>query len=264
MTRPAAPLAWRRGCVSSFLRALPNASRQMERDVAELLIRNAKIATPRAGGLHRGAAMRDVERRGGVDVLFRGGIVAEVGVDLVGSTSAVIDACGRVLVPGLVDCHTHACWAGSRIDEWERKLAGADYLELLRSGGGIMATVRAVREASEDELAAGLLAELNRMLACGTTTAEVKSGYGLSTEHELKMLRAIVRAGDSWAGRVVPTACIGHAIDGPYGAFVDRTIAETLPAVTEAFGPIAIDAYCEEGAWSLDDCVRLFGAAADA
>lgn len=232
--------------------------------MAELLIRNAKIATPTRSGLHRGLAMRDVERREGVDVLFRDGIVAEAGVDLVGSTSIVIDARGRVLVPGLVDCHTHACWAGSRIDEWERKLAGADYLELLRGGGGIMATVRAVREASEGELAATLLAELNRMLACGTTTAEVKSGYGLGTEHELKMLRAIVRAGDSWAGRVVPTACIGHAIDGLDSAFVDRTIAETLPAVTEAFGPIAIDAYCEEGAWSLDDCVRLFGAAADA
>lgn len=229
----------------------------------ELLIRNATIATPAATGFHRGSAMRRVERREGVDVVFCNGLIAEIGVGL-SEAGLSIDAGRRVLVPGLVDCHTHACWAGSRIDEWERKLAGADYLELLRTGGGIMATVRAVREASEDELAAGLLAELNHMLACGTTTAEVKSGYGLGTEHELKMLRAIARAGESWVGRVVPTACIGHAIDGDHRKFVDRTIKETLPAVRDAFGPIAIDAYCEQGAWSLADCVRLFDAAAEA
>ena len=166
------------------------------------------------------------------------------------------------MLPGFVDCHTHACFAGTRLDEWERKLAGVSYLDLLEQGGGIMATVRATREASETELTELLLARLTRMLAHGSTTVEVKSGYGLDTESELKMLRAIARAGESFAGTVVPTACIGHAIDPEveHGRFVRRTMDETLPAVTAEFPGIALDAYCEKGAWSLDDCLALFAA----
>lgn len=172
------------------------------------------------------------------------------------------DAAGRVVLPGLIDCHTHACFAGSRLDEWERKLAGATYLELLEQGGGIMATVRATREASQSELTELLLARLIRMLAHGSTTVEVKSGYGLDTENELKMLRAISAAGQAFAGTVVPTACIGHAIDPgiDHDGFIRRTIDETLPAVTTEFPGIALDAYCEQGAWSRDDCLALFDA----
>lgn len=181
----------------------------------------------------------------------------------VGDGDEVIEARGRVLMPAFVDAHTHACWAGDRLDEWELKQQGASYLELLEAGGGIMSTVRAVRAASEEELAEGLLGRLNHMLHEGTCTAEVKSGYGLSTEHELKMLRAIERAAEAWAGTVVATACIGHAIDGAHEAFVERTISETLDAVHEAYPNIAIDAYCEHGAWGLDDCIRLFERAID-
>jgi imidazolonepropionase len=163
-----------------------------------------------------------------------------------------------VLLPGFVDAHTHACWAGERLGEWERGLAGASYRDLMAEGGGIMATVRAVRDASEEELSRSLLSRLNWMLSEGTTSVEVKSGYGLSTEAELKMLRAIRRAGESWPGRVVPTACLGHALDPEVEDFVTQVIEEQLPAVSEAFPGIPIDAYCEEGAWTTTQCVHLF------
>jgi len=180
----------------------------------------------------------------------------------------IIDARGRILMPAFVDCHTHACWAGDRLDEWDLRRAGASYLDILESGGGIMSTVRAVRAASESELASTLLARLNTMLREGTTTVEVKSGYGLTPEDELKMLRAIRTAAAKFAGTVVPTALLGHAFDPDEAAirgqdgYVDWIIAEALPAVTRDFGrDITIDAYCEKGAWSLEHCTRLFEAA---
>jgi imidazolonepropionase len=123
-----------------------------------------------------------------------------------------------------------------------------------------MATVRATREASEAQLETLLLTRLNTALRQGTATIEIKSGYGLSTDHELKMLRAIRAAAKKWHGTVVPTALLGHAIDPdvPAPAFVQQTLHETLPAVHAAFPGVAIDAYCEKNAWSVDDCVRLF------
>lgn len=198
------------------------------------------------------------------DILVEDGIIVGItdAAPGAGIGDTDFDAEGRAVIPGFVDCHTHACFAGSRLDEWTQKLAGVSYLELMEQGGGIMATVRATRDASEIELADLLLARLNRMLAHGSTTIEVKSGYGLDTQSELKMLRAIARAGESFAGTVVLTACIGHATDPEVGhaPFVRRTIEETLPAVTAEFPDIALDAYCEQGAWSLHDCLALFDA----
>lgn len=173
----------------------------------------------------------------------------------------VVDAGGRVLMPGFVDCHTHACWAGDRYDEFARKIAGATYLDILNAGGGIMSTVRAVREASEEELTGNLLRQVARMAALGTTTIEVKSGYGLTPQDELKMLRAIRAANDRTPLTLRPTFLGAHAIDRGQNDFVDRTIAETLPAATREFPGIACDAYCEKGAWSLDETRRLFEAA---
>jgi len=169
----------------------------------------------------------------------------------------VLDARGRVLLPGFVDAHTHALWAGDRLDEWELQRRGASYLELLAAGGGILATVRAVRAASEDDLTAALSARLARMLREGTTTVEVKSGYGLTTADELKMLRAIAASARSFPGTVVPTALLGHALDPAEPGLVDRVITETLPAVHDEFPGITVDAFCEHGAWSVDACRRL-------
>lgn len=231
--------------------------------VSELLVRGGRVVT-NAGpaGPRRGVAMRELGLAESCDVLVRDGVVADMGRGLQpGPGARVIDAAGRVVLPGLVDCHTHACWAGSRVGEWERKLGGATYLEILAAGGGIMSTVRAVRVASEEELAALTLARLERMLAGGTTTVEIKSGYGLDTENELKMLRAIARAAAAWRGTVVMTALLGHAVDGERGGFVDRVVRETLPAVSAEFPGIAVDVFVESSAWTREEGVRLLEAA---
>jgi len=233
-----------------------------------LLIRNARVLTLANGDIpRRGAAMSDLGVLDRADVLTDGDRIAAVGENLDAPSGAtVIDAAGRILMPGFVDCHTHACFAGDRLDEWDQKRAGVPYLEILRRGGGIMSTVRAVRAATQEQLAENLLERLRRMLALGSTTVEVKSGYGLSTQDELKMLRAIRDAAARFPGTVIPTALLGHAIDAdaPSPAeFVERTITETLPAVSREFPGIAIDAYCEQGAWSLEDTLRLFDAAQD-
>ena len=229
----------------------------------QLLMENARVLTLDAGtdtrDPRRGTQLREL---GVIDrgwVMVRDGIIEDLGEgDAPPSDHARLDLEGRVLMPGLVDCHTHACWSGCRFDEFDQKLAGATYLELLAAGGGIMSTVRSVRSASLDELVENLCHRIEQMGRLGTTTIEVKSGYGLDTETELKMIEAIVAAGTRMQTTVVPTFLGAHAIDKEQPDFVERTINETLPAVAEACPGITCDAYCEEGAWSLDQCRRLF------
>ncbi len=232
-----------------------------------LLIRNARVLLACDSHPHqplRGCAMDNWPVLDRADVLIVGSTIAQVGKDLPdppGHTDAELDAQGRVLMPAFVDCHTHACWAGNRYDEWDLKRSGVSYLDILNRGGGIMSTVRAVRAATQRELKDLLAIRLARMLALGSSTIEVKSGYGLSTTDELKMLRAIFDAAASFPGTVVPTALIGHALDTDAPspeAFVKCTIEETLPAIHAEFPGVAIDAYCEHGAWSLADCRSLF------
>lgn len=234
-----------------------------------LLIRHARIltlaqpesnSTPGSGArARRGPALRQLGVIPRGDVLVQEGKIAAVGTDLPAPSDAeVIEADGRVVMPGFIDCHTHACWAGDRLDEWEQRLGGLSPAEILKKGGGIQATVRAVREATRKQLAAALRTRLDLMLAAGTTTVEVKSGYGLSIEAELKMLHAIQRAGQEWAGTVVPTALLGHALDGEPAAYTRLVVREMLPAVWHEFPGIAIDARCAADAWPLEACLRLF------
>lgn len=228
---------------------------------------NAKLVTMAGEG--PGASGPATPGRRGDTVVVEGERIASVGdgATKIPPGARVVDAGGRVLMPGFVDCHTHACWAGDRLDEWDLRRSGVGYLDILRAGGGIMSTVRAVRAASESELVDGLLERLDAVLAAGTTTIEVKSGYGLNPSDELKMLRAIRAAAARFRGTVVATALLGHAMDpeevsrrGEDG-YVDWMIREALPAVTAEFPGIAVDAYCESGAWSVEQCIRLFEAA---
>jgi imidazolonepropionase len=229
-----------------------------------LLIRNARILTLAAGARpRRGKELRELSVIARGDVLVADGVIAALGQKLDAPAGAeIVDANGRVLMPGFVDCHTHACWAGSRLDEWEERLGGARYLDILGKGRAIHTTVLAVREATKKQLAAGLRERLTRMLRGGTTTVEVKSGYGLTAEAELKMLRAIVRAGQDWTGTVVPTALLGHAFEGSLEDYARMVVKEMLPEVAREFPGITVDACADEGAWSREACVRLLEKAA--
>jgi len=226
-----------------------------------LLIRDARVLTMGgAPGAKRSGAMGELGVVERADVLIAGDEVELVSPGPIAPAGGahVVQAEGRVLMPGFVDCHTHALWAGERVHEWEAMLAGRTYLDILKSGGGIKRTVRAVREATQEQLEANLSARMSVMLREGTTTVEVKSGYGLSTEAELKMLRAIRAVDERSRATVVPTALLGHALDRDQPEFIERTIGQTLDAVHAEFPGITLDAYCEKEAWSLDECRLLF------
>ena len=243
----------------------------VKRHRMSLMIRHARVLTlalPEPGGAttliggrkaRRGAALKELGVIARGDVLVADGKIAAVGAELaVPEGAEVIEADGRVLMPGFVDCHTHACWAGDRLVEWEQELGGVPSAEILKKGGGIQATVRAVKEATRKQLAAGLRTRLDAMLRGGTTTMEVKSGYGLTIEGETKMLHAIARAAQEFPGTVVPTALLGQTVDGEVAAFTRMVVRELLPAVWHEFPGIAVEAVCAADAWPVEACVRLF------
>jgi len=178
-------------------------------------------------------------------------------------SDAVLDAEGRVVMPAWVDCHSHACWIGSRIDEWTKLLAGGSYLDTLAAGGGIMSTVRAVRGASREELAQTLLERIGRHRLMATATLEVKSGYGLDAETECRMLRAVHDASRMTDILVTGTYLGAHALDPEQPDYVARTIEDTLPAVAEEFPGIPCDAFLEKEAWTLQDTRRYLERAVD-
>ncbi|KAF1712417.1 imidazolonepropionase [Pseudoxanthomonas kalamensis DSM 18571] len=174
-----------------------------------------------------------------------------------------IDCDGRWIGPGLIDCHTHLVYAGNRANEFEQRLLGASYADIARDGGGILATVRATREASEDELLAQSLPRLEALLAEGVTTVEVKSGYGLTLEHELKQLRAARRLGELRDIGVATTFLGAHAT--PPGvdpqAYIDEVCTLMIPAVAAAGLAEAVDVFCEDIAFSTAQAAQVFAAA---
>lgn len=171
----------------------------------------------------------------------------------------VLDGSGLVAMPGLVDCHTHAVWAGTRLGDFVRRLAGESYAAILEGGGGIHTTVAATRAASDAELAALLRARLDVALAQGITTVEVKSGYGLSAPDELRLLQ-LARAANG-APRVVPTFLGAHAVprDRDRAAWMDELCGPLLEACVGLAD--AVDVYCDRGAYTLAEAERLFRAA---
>lgn len=173
---------------------------------------------------------------------------------------------GGTAVPGFVDPHTHAVFAGHRADEFERRARGADYLEILAAGGGILDSMRRTRAASEDELFEATRARLEVLLQNGTTTVEVKSGYGLDTASETKMLRVARRLGDETPLSVVPTFLGAHAVPPEYkdrgDAYVDLVIEEMLPAVVDEGLAEWVDVFCETGVFDLAQTRRVLEAGA--
>ena len=180
--------------------------------------------------------------------------------------ATILDASGKVVLPGFVDAHTHAIFAGSRAQEVEWKAQGLSYAEIAARGGGILHTVRATREASEADLARIGLERLLTFVSLGTTTVEVKSGYGLRTQDELKMLRAAADAARTAGVDVVPTFLGAHAVppefEGRSDGYLDLLISETLPAVALARSAAFCDVFVEEGYFSAAQGRRLLQKAA--
>ncbi len=182
-----------------------------------------------------------------------------------------IDAGGKVVCPGFVDPHTHLVWMGDRAAEFEQRIAGATYMEIMTAGGGIMSTVRATRDASVDGLIAAMRLRLDRMLAHGATTVEVKTGYGLETGAELRQLEAIVALDRSHPTTLVPTFLGAHAVPAEYkgraDVYVDAVIHEMLPAIAEKARALGLarlpfcDVFCEDGAFDLAQSRRILEAA---
>jgi imidazolonepropionase len=205
-------------------------------------------------------------------VLLKEGVIARVGdsaalLDAYPNTPR-LDASGKVVLPGLVDPHTHAVWAGDRAAEFELKLEGKTYLEILQAGGGIISTVRATREADLETLKSRTRTRLQKMFYHGATTIEVKTGYGLETETELRMLGAILELDDEGPWDLVPTFLGAHAIapefkDDPDG-YTELVCAEMLPAVARWWTENAgnrrfpfVDVFCETGAFNLAQSRRI-------
>lgn len=176
------------------------------------------------------------------------------------AADTVVSGAGRVALPGLVDCHTHAVWAGSRADEFRQRLSGTHYSTILEQGGGILNTVRHTRAASMDTLRTHARARLAHMRRRGVTTVEVKSGYGLTPAAELRMLQAARAAGDTV--RVRTTFLGAHAVPLEHradrAAYVREIIEEQLPLVAGVAD--AIDVYCDRGAFSLSEAVEILTA----
>ncbi len=225
---------------------------------ADLVIRNARVLTcdpsrPGLGMIDRGA------------IAIRGGDIAWVGpeFDRPGA-NRVIDAGGRLVTPGLVDCHTHAIFAGDRANEFALRAAGKTYLEIAAAGGGIGATLGPTRAASDEALIALLLGRLDAALCAGTTTIEVKSGYDLTVAGELRLLRCIGAAAKRSAPRIVSTL-LAHVVPperkADRDAYVNELCDQLIPQVANERLASSVDIYCDEGAFTLAETRSILGAA---
>ncbi len=213
--------------------------------------------------------------RPGVGMVERGAIAAADGrIVFVGEESQwppdwradeEIDVEGRLVTPGLIDCHTHLVYAGHRAAEFERRLAGVSYEAIAREGGGILSTVRATRAASEAELVEASLPRLDALLAEGVTTVEIKSGYGLALEHERKQLSAARELARLRAFTLKPTFLGAHAVPPEYAGraddYVRAVCTEMIPAVAAAGLADAVDVFCERIAFSTEQARSVLAAA---
>jgi imidazolonepropionase len=211
-------------------------------------------------------------------IIADGGLLVEDGrIVQVGRSSEIektlprgaelIDASGKVVLPGFVDAHSHPVFAGDRVDEFEMRTRGATYEEIAESGGGIRSTVRKTRAASEDELLAQAKKHADWFLRGGTTTVEAKSGYGLTLDDELKMLRVIRRLNAETPIEFVPTFLGAHAVPDEFRSapeqYVSLVIHKMLPRVTEEQLAENCDVFCERGYFDIAEAEKILKAARD-
>ncbi len=244
----------------------------------DLLVHSAaQLCTipPHKGGPQRGMHMGELGIIEDGAVAIKDGHIVAVGItpDVCARTQAKLtfDATGRVVCPGFVDPHTHLVWAGDRASEFEQRIAGVTYMEIMAAGGGIMSTVRATRAATKGQLITETRARLDRMLAQGTTTVEVKTGYGLCTNVELRQLDVIVTLDHTHPATLVPTFLGAHALPPNYktdpDAYVKLVIQDMLPAVAARARALGLtrlpfcDVFCEDGAFDLEQTRKILIAA---
>ncbi len=239
----------------------------------DLMVHNIGQLCTLCGGPQRGGQL------GALGIIEHGALAIDNGKILDVGTSEqlrprydadrLIDAQGCAVVPGLVDPHTHLVWVGDRAAEFEMRLAGATYMEIMNAGGGINNTVRQVRAASVEQLVVETRPRLDRMLRLGTTTVEIKSGYGLDTQTELKQLEAIYRLIQSHPLTIVATFMGAHAIPPEYtgrtDAYVDMVVHDMIPAVAafvvQRGMPMPfIDVFCEQGVFDVAQTRRILQA----
>jgi imidazolonepropionase len=237
-----------------------------------LLVRGAhQVATPTGNGARRGSEFGVLTVHPEAAIRCESGRIVFIGDEgeqrrRFGEPDNILDADGGCVLPGFVDPHTHPIWAGSREDEFDRRLRGETYMDIARSGGGINSTVRATREASSEELLSATLERLDRFLTYGTTTIEAKSGYGLDLETEMRMLEVIRDAGGIHPIDLHPTCLAAHEIppehrDDPE-AWVQRLVDEIHPEIARSGLAEAVDVFCEEGVFDLEQTRRLLADAA--
>jgi imidazolonepropionase len=240
---------------------------------ADLVVENiGRLATlagpvPRVGDAHRRIGVIEdaaLAVASGL-VLFAGPAREQHGAVRVTPTTRRLDAQGGAVIPGLVDPHTHLVFAGQRDDEIVRRLAGASYAEIAAAGGGIVRTVEATRAASQADLEEGLRARLDELLLCGTTTVEVKSGYGLETAAELRSLEAIRAVAARHPLTIVPTFLGAHEVPLEFrrdrGRYLDLVVHEMIPEVARRGLATFCDVFCEEGVFTVDESRRVLEAA---
>jgi len=229
------------------------------------LVTLAGPARPRTG-----AELREIGVVEDGALLLRDGRIEAAGTradvePLMSASTTVVDAGGRVVLPGFVDAHTHPVFAGNRAAEFEQRCAGATYEEIAAAGGGIRSTVRATRAASEDELFEAAKRRAQWFLRCGTTTIEAKSGYGLTVDDELKILRVIARLNASGPLRVAATLLGAHEIPdefrGNRSGYLDLVTNEMIPRVAKEGLAEFCDVFCEPSVFTVEETRRVLKAA---
>lgn len=225
------------------------------------LLLDAGLATMDAGGAPYGFVERGALAWKDGAIAFAGP-QSELPGDPARLAAEIVSAGGALVTPGLIDCHTHLVFGGDRAGEFERRLNGATYEEIARRGGGILSSVRATREADEDALLAQSLPRARALLADGVTTIEIKSGYGLDLDGELKMLRVARRIGTELGVGVSTTLLAAHALPPEFkdraDDYVERVCAQILPAAAREGLADAVDAFCERIAFSPAQVRRVF------
>jgi imidazolonepropionase len=222
----------------------------------------SQLVTATGAGTKHGRAMRELQIVESAAIAISSGFIVWTGKasEWTGTSEITVDAGGRAVVPGLVDPHTHAIWAGDRLNDFEARTSGSTYEQILAAGGGIRSTVRATAAASQDDLVALAKPRIDSLIASGATTIEVKSGYGFTPAAELAMLEAIQALSAISPARIIPTLLIHipPVIAADRSSYLKQVCEELIPEVARRKLATAVDIFVEKEAWQIAEAEELF------